>query len=49
MAIPVEHREQVQKYFELVETLSNLLKAEMFKNVSQAPLLAQLETQINGR
>ena len=46
MAIPVEHREQVQKYFELVETLSNLMKAEMFKNVSQAPLLAQLETQI---
>ena len=46
MAIPEEHREQVQKYFELVDTISNLMKTEMFKNVSQAPLMAQLETQI---
>jgi hypothetical protein len=46
MAIPVEHREQVVKYFELVDTISNLMKAEMFKNMSQAPLLAQVETQI---
>jgi hypothetical protein len=46
MAIPVEHREQVLQYFELVETISNLMKAEMFNNVSQAPLLAQVESQI---
>jgi len=46
MAIPVEHREQVVQYFELVETISNLMKTEMFNNVSQAPLLAQVESQI---
>jgi hypothetical protein len=46
MAIPVEHREQVIQYFELVETISNLMKTEMFNNVSQAPLLAQVESQI---
>lgn len=46
MSIPVEHKEQVIKYFELVETISNLMKTEMFKNVSQAPLLAQVESQI---
>lgn len=46
MAIPEEHREQVLQYFELVETISNLMKAEMFNNVSQAPLLAQVENQI---
>mgnify|MGYP000633591568 CR=1 FL=1 len=33
MSIPVEHREQVVKYFELVETISNLMKTEMFKNI----------------
>lgn len=46
MAIPEEHREQVTKYFELVETISNLMKSEMFRDVSQAPLLAQIESQI---
>lgn len=46
MAIPVEHREQVVQYFELVETIANLMKTEMFKNISQAPLLAQVENQI---
>lgn len=46
MAIPEEHREQVTKYFELVETISNLMKSEMFRDVSKAPLLAQVEPQI---
>jgi len=46
MAIPVEHREQVVQYFELVDTIAKLMMAEMFNNVSQAPLLAQVENQI---
>lgn len=46
MAIPVEHREQVIQYFELVETIAKVMMAEMFHNVSQAPLLAQVENQI---
>ena len=46
MAIPVEHREQVVQYFELVDTIAKVMMAEMFHNVSQAPLLAQVENQI---